>query len=140
MPYPLYKMINFPSFDTKNGVLCIFQPHPSKKDAVPFPIKKVLAITGMKSRDTRGGHTHHKTHQVLLCLKGGCIVDLDNGKKKKSVRLNKVNQGILLYPYVWHAMRDFEPYTVLLSLADRKYNEKEYIRDYKTFLKYVRKR
>ena len=118
----------------------MFQSHPTKPGNIPFSIKKVLVITAMKSKDVRGAHTHHKTSQVLLCLKGGCRVDLDNGKNKKSIHLNEPHQGLLLYPYVWHTMRDFKPNTVLLSLADRKYDEKEYIRDYKEFLRYVRKR
>ena len=117
----------------------MFQTHPNKQNSVPFTIKKVLSITNMKGQDTRGGHTHHKTNQILVCLSGGCTVDLEDGLRKKSIRLNKLNQGLLLYPYVWHVMHNFKPHTVLLSIADRKYNEKDYIRDYSEFLGYVRK-
>lgn len=125
----LYKIIDFPHFDNENGSLAIFQP----KD-VPFNIKRVFTITDTKSGSTRGGHTHHKTIQVLVCIRGGCIVDFDNGKAKKSIALNKPYRGLVLYPYVWHTMRNFKPNTVLLCLANTKYSEKDYIRTYEKFL------
>jgi dTDP-4-dehydrorhamnose 3,5-epimerase-like enzyme len=139
MARPLYKIIKFPASDTKNGVLCMFQPDANKKNAVPFEIKKVLAITGMKGKDSRGAHTHHKTNQILVALTGGCTVDLENGEIKKSVTIDKLSDGLLLYPYVWHSIRNFKPNTVLLVLADTKYDEREYIRDYNEFLSYVKK-
>ena len=137
---PPYALITFPSADTNNGVLRMFQTHPSKAGYVPFPIRKVLVISGMKGKDARGAHTHHKTRQILLCLSGGCTVDLDDGTAKKSIRLSKPDQGLMLYPYVWHVMRNFKPNTLLLVIADRPYDEKEYIRDYEKFLSYARKR
>jgi len=92
----------------------------------------------MKEDDKRGGHTHHKTRQILFAINGGCTVDLDNGKEKDSVKLDQFTKGVLLEPYVWHVMRSFEPGTILLVLADMEYNESDYIRDYNEFLKFVR--
>jgi len=135
MALPKHKLISFPLADTKNGQLCMFQSSKSKADCVPFPIAKVLSITGMKDTDKRGGHTHHLTHQVLICTAGECIVDLDDGKNKTSITLNKPNEGLLLYPYVWHVMHSFKPGTSLLAMADREYDETEYIRNYEDFIK-----
>ena len=140
MSKPLVQTIDFPSSDTKNGTLCMFQVHSDKPGNVPFPIRRVLTMTGMRGKDARGGHTHHKTKQILVCVSGGCTVDLDDGKRKKSISLNKLNKGLLLYPYIWHVMRNFKPNTVLLILADRKYDERDYIRDYSEFLGYVTKK
>lgn len=139
MSKPRYKIIQFPAFDTKNGLLCMFQSHVSKSKHVPFIIKKVLSITGMKDSDKRGGHTHHKTNQILICTSGECTVDLDDGKKKSSIILNKCNDGLLLYPYIWHVMHSFKPNTSLLVLADREYNEKDYIRNYEDFIQYTKR-
>ncbi len=38
---------------------------------------------------------------------------------------------------VWHEMFDFDEKTVLISIASEHYNEEDYIRDYKEFLKYL---
>ena len=135
-----YKILAFPLSDTKNGELTMFQTAGPLSKKVPFPIRKVLAITGMKGKDKRGAHAHFKTKQILVALKGGCTVELDDGKRKSHVRLSKQNEGLLLYPHVWHVMRDFKPNTTLLVIADTTYDEKEYIRDYAQFLKVAQKR
>lgn len=134
-----YQLLDFPAYDTKNGVLAMFQGADTLSDrALPFPIKRVLCIKGMRADDARGGHTHHKTRQVLLALSGACNVDLDNGHgEKTTVRLEKFNTGLLLEPYVWHVMKDFEDGTVLLVLASTPYDERDYIKDYNEFLKLV---
>jgi mannose-6-phosphate isomerase-like protein (cupin superfamily) len=138
MSKSFYEIIEFPLSDTQNGSLTMFQEGSGPKDKMPFAIKKVLTITGMKSDDARGAHTHHRTRQILLAVTGGCTVDLDNGEEKESVVLEKPNQGLLLNPYVWHVMRNFKPDTTLLVLADTLYDEAEYIRDYDEFQKYAR--
>jgi len=138
---PKYKIITFPISDTKNGKLAMFQTSLKNiEGAVPFQIKKVLSITGTKDSDKRGGHTHHKTQQILICTNGGCTVDLDDSKNKTSVVLDKPNKGLLLYPYVWHVMRDFKENTSMLVIADTEYDEKEYIRSYEDFIQQIKQR
>ena len=41
--------------------------------------------------------------------------------------------ALLLYPRVWRTFYDFEPNTVLLVVANMKYDEKDYIRDRAAF-------
>lgn len=106
---------------------------------VPFDIKRVLVMKGMKPGDIRGGHTHRKMQQVIFAISGGCFVELDNGKEKENVRLDSFNKGLLLSPFIWHVMRDFEPHTILLVFGDGEYDEKEYIRNYDHFLELANK-
>ncbi len=127
-------LIKFPTFDTKNGILSMFE---YGKESVPFIVKKTLLIRGMTGTDKRGAHTHHKTKQVLICISGECKVDMDNGKEKTTITLDKADEGLLLLPYVWHVMHSFAPDTVLLVLADRKYDENEYIRNYEDFIRFA---
>ncbi|OGG53771.1 hypothetical protein A2851_02485 [Candidatus Kaiserbacteria bacterium RIFCSPHIGHO2_01_FULL_53_29] len=117
----------------------MFQATGPASKKVPFPIRRVLAITGMKGKDHRGAHAHFKTKQILVALRGGCTVELDDGKRKSHVRLNKQNEGLLLFPHVWHVMRDFKPNTTLLVIADTAYDEKDYIRRYAQFSRVVKK-
>lgn len=140
MPIPEVRIIKFPLFDTKNGQLCMLQTdNPPKEESVPFVIKRVLSITGMKDSDKRGGHTHHKTNQIVICTAGEFTMDLDDGKNKTSVVLNKPNEGLWLYPYVWHVMHSFAPKTTLLVLTDNEYDEKDYIRNYEDFIQYTKR-
>ena len=132
----LYDLIEFPAARGKNGELLMIQGSNIGigKNKLPFPIKKVLVIKNMKMGDVRGGHTHHRTKQILFAISGSCTVELDNGSKKGRVKLKAFNKGIVLYPYVWHWMRDFSSDAVLLVLADTAYNEKDYIRNYEDFI------
>ncbi len=132
---PKYKIIKFPRSDTKNGVLIMFQSIGNIEGSVPFEIKRVLVTTGMSGSDKRGAHTHHKTEQILVCTTGGCTVDLDDGVNKTSVILDSSDQGIVLYPYIWHVMHSFKDNTSLLVIANTEYDEKEYIRSYEDFMK-----
>jgi dTDP-4-dehydrorhamnose 3,5-epimerase-like enzyme len=130
--YPLYTLIDFHSSANKNGTLTMFD-----RKTVPFDIKRILTMHSMNENDIRGGHTHHITHQILICTKGQCVIDLDNGKEKKSITLSSPTQGIVLYPYVWHYMRNFKDDAILLVLASTDYDEKDYIRSYEDFLKFI---
>mgnify|MGYP001578098491 FL=1 len=107
-------------------------------ETVPFQIKRVLCMRGMTGDAIRGGHTHHKTRQILLALSGACTVDLNNGRgEKTTVRLDALNTGLLLEPYTWHTMKNFADNTVLLVLASTLYDERDYIRNYNEFLSLV---
>lgn len=132
-----YQILEFPLFGGNNGTLSALFGN-GKPEILPFEVKKVLLMKDMKEEDVRGGHTHHKTRQVLFAVSGSCVVDLDNGKEKASVKLDSFNKGLLLEPHVWHVMRSYSENTVLLVLANLEYDEKEYVRDYQEFLKLVK--
>ncbi len=134
-----YKIIEFPFRDTGNGRLVMYQQGNVSPDLVPFEIKKVLTMVGMTGEDKRGGHTHHKTNQLLVCLTGECKIDLDNGHNKTTITLSKPNEALLLLPYVWHVMHSFKEGTTLLVLADTLYDEKDYIRSYEDFIQQLTK-
>jgi len=131
-----FEMLEYPFFDTKNGILtALHAANTGAEHKLPFEIKRVLVMRGMKEADLRGGHTHHTTNQILFAVAGSCTVELDNGHEKTEVQLDAFNKGVWLKPYVWHVMKSYAPDTVLLVLADTEYNEADYIRDYDEFLK-----
>ncbi len=131
---------DFPTFDTKNGKLTPIYDKDSKiAQKLPFLIKKVLVIKDVKNSDVRGGHTHHKTLQALFCLQGSCSVTLDDGKgNKEQVKIVPDGKGLFLPEYLWHTMENFEEGTILLALGSEDYDEKDYIRSYDEFLKYIK--
>ncbi len=132
-------MLEFPTFgNEQSGLLTMIQSSVvNSTSSLPFEIKRVLILKGMSSGSVRGGHTHHKTRQILFAISGSCAVDLDDGKHKKTVELNVCNAGLVLEPYMWHVMKDFSQDAVLLVLANTEYDEADYIRDYDQFLKNI---
>ena len=106
-------------------------------DEIPFKIKRVYYIYDTNSDVTRGCHAHRTLKQLLVCVSGNCKIRLDDGKESKIVLLDKPNEGILICDTIWREMFDFSKDAVLLVLASDIYDEKDYIRDYQEFLKYV---
>ena len=104
---------------------------------VPFDIKRIFYIYGTQPDMPRGQHSHHKTKQYLIAVKGSCKVTLDDGNQKATYDLNQPNIGLLQRALVWGTMHDFTPDCVLLVLASEHYDEADYIRDYNDFIKMV---
>jgi len=51
--------------------------------------------------------------------------------------LDKPYKGLYLPKMVWKEMYDFSPDSVLLTLASEPYDSKEYIRDYREYIREV---
>jgi len=59
---------------------------------------------------------------------------VDDGRQRTAFRLDRPDRGLLIGPGIWREMSDFSADCVLVVLADRAYDETDYIRDYATFL------
>ncbi len=115
---------------------------------IPFPIKRVYFVNNLNrvyvhDKDSksamrelkRGEHAHKKIEQVIFCINGHMTLDLDDGEKKQSVVLDDPAVGVHLGSMLWHSMGGFSSNCVMLVLASRHYDEKDYIRDYDAFKK-----
>ena len=104
---------------------------------IPFHIRRVYYILNASIGFSRGSHAHFKTKQALFCLSGSIRIVLSDGRRKKTIILDSPDTGIFLDQMIWHEMHDFKKNTIILVLASRKFNEKDYIRDYKKFKEIV---
>ena len=139
----LFEAINVDPSDTGNGSLLMYQSgkNPSTKlrtgGRVPFAIKKVLVVRGMKPTDVRGKHAHITTQEIVVAVQGGCDIEVDDGKRKEIVRIEGWEKSVLLPPQVWRTLTNFAENTILLIIADHEYTEDDYIRNYAKFLEMV---
>lgn len=108
----------------------------SGKD-IPFEIRRVYYIFDTKEGVRRGFHAHKNLEQILICVHGSCKILLDDGTQKQVVVLDNNREGLYIANYMWREMFDFSPDAVLLVLASQPYDEKDYIRNYDAFLKFV---
>lgn len=129
----LIQWIHFPPLGDERGSLVALEA----KRNVPFDIKRVYYIFGTQKGIARGFHAHKNLKQVAVCIAGKCRMVMDDGRKKESIWLDSPTQGILITTE-WHEMHDFSEDCVLLVLASEHYDESDYIRDYKDFIKAVR--
>jgi dTDP-4-dehydrorhamnose 3,5-epimerase-like enzyme len=101
-------------------------------------VRRVYYIFGTKPGVERGFHAHKALNQVAVAVAGACEMVLDDGETKTTVRLDSAAKGLLIGPGMWRVMRNFTTDCVLLVLADKHYDEADYIRDYEEFIKTVK--
>ncbi|MGE8555254.1 MAG: sugar 3,4-ketoisomerase [Chryseobacterium jejuense] len=101
----------------------------------PFEIKRVFYLYDIAGGESRGAHSHKECHQFLTAASGSFEVSLDDGKFKRQVFLNRPDIGLHIPPGIWASEVNFSSGAICLVLASHHYNEKDYIRDYDTFLK-----
>jgi dTDP-4-dehydrorhamnose 3,5-epimerase-like enzyme len=101
---------------------------------IPFEIKRVYYLFDTKADVTRGYHAHRELKQVAIAIRGSCRFALDDGKERINILLDNPAQGLLIESFIWREMSDFSDDCVLMVLADKEYDESDYIRDYEQFL------
>lgn len=103
---------------------------------LPFAIARAFYVYGVHPGDLRGQHAHRACHQFLICVHGSVTVTCDDGKAKKTFELNSPLVGLHIPPTIWAEQRYATSETMLMVLADRLFDENDYIRDYAAFLAY----
>jgi len=104
---------------------------------IPFEIRRIYYMYNTKKGVIRGCHAHKNLEQVLICISGSCKILLDNGIEKEIVILDKKNLGLYIGSNIWREMFQFSEDAVLLVIASDYYDEKDYIRNYDEFLKFI---
>ena len=107
---------------------------------IPYEIKRVFYIYGVKETESRGHHAHRKTYQTLVCVHGSLKVKVTIPNKEEVIELNNADEGLLIGPMVWAEQFDFSEDAVLLVLASDYYVESDYIRNFDIYLEEAGKR
>lgn len=102
---------------------------------IPFDVKRVFFVYDIPYGKTRGMHAHKKCHQFLLAASGSFDVELDDGKSKRSISVNRPTQGIHVLPGIWSKEYNYSSGAICLVLASEAYTEEDYIRKYSDFKK-----
>ncbi len=102
---------------------------------INFEIKRVYYIYDIPSGQYRGAHAHKNLEQLMIAVSGSFDVIVDDGGNKKTFTLNNPAFGLYIPKMIWREMNNFSTGSVCLVLASDHYDENDYIRDYKEFLK-----
>ena len=127
-------VIKLKSFSDQRGKLISIE----NSKYIPFDIKRVYWIYDTSPDHERGGHAHKSLQQLVICIDGSCEFVLDDGKEKTIYKLNRPDEGLYIGHNIWRVMRSFSYGCKIVVLASEFYNEREYIRDYKEFLKEIK--
>lgn len=104
---------------------------------VPFDIQRIYYLYDVPGGADRGAHAHKALHQLVIALSGAFDIVLDDGKDRKSIRLDRAYKSLYICPMIWRTLNNFSSGAVCLVLASERYDETDYIRDYGDFLKAV---
>tara|TARA_R110002110_G_scaffold1868_12_gene8430 strand:- start:459 stop:881 length:423 start_codon:yes stop_codon:yes gene_type:complete len=125
------KKISFTNHTDNDGYLV---PLESLSDQIPFDIKRVFYVYGVKDQKIRGKHAHLKTEQVLICLSGECRVICKDGKTSKELTLNSPTEAVYIPNLIWDEQIYKTRDTILLVLSSTTYDRSDYIEDWEQFV------
>jgi WxcM-like, C-terminal len=128
------RLIQLQTVPSHNGNLTVIE---GRKD-VPFEIKRVFYIYSLPGEGPRGNHANRRLHELLICLRGSFEVNLDDGFRKLTFKLDHPTFGLYIPPMIWTTQRKFESGSIYLVLASTHYSAADYFRDYDEFLRAAR--
>lgn len=123
------QILTIPKIHDTRGNLSVIEG-----DVIPFAMKRVYYLYDVPSGAERGGHSHKVQQEFLVALSGSFDVILTDGQSKKTVTLNKPNEGLLIPNGIWRELENFSSGSVCLVIASDVFEEADYIRDYQDFL------
>jgi len=119
-------------FDERGGLSFI-----EEGQGAPFPIERIYYLYNTKVKHMRGIHAHKKLEQIIFAASGSFEIKLDDGKSSKIIILDKPNVGLYVCPMIWREVTPLKNNGVCIVVASRKYEEEDYIHDYKEYLSLV---
>jgi dTDP-4-dehydrorhamnose 3,5-epimerase-like enzyme len=125
------KVIQLPKISDPRGNLTYIE----SERHIKFPIKRVYYLYDVPGGAERGGHAHKQLYQFVIAISGSFDVVLDDGKKQKTIHLNRSYAGLIICPYIWRELNNFSTGAMCLVLASEYFSEKDYFRNYKAFLR-----
>ncbi len=107
----------------------------AEKDTLPFEPKRIYWTYFTPEDVERGYHSHYRLEQVLVAVAGRIVVttEMKNGHKQEFV-LDSPRVGLYIPKMCWRILK-YSHNAVQMCIASGEYDEKDYIRDYKEFLK-----
>ena len=133
-----YKKINIKTVGkclsgSDSGFLSFFE---ANRD-IPFDIKRVYFISGVKKGGVRGFHAHKRLKQLLFCPFGSIKLKLEDENGTSQLVLDKPSIGIIIDHPVWREIEWQMDDSVLCVAASDFYDENDYIRDYNSFKSFI---
>lgn len=111
-----------------NGSLSVVD-NGAKEKTVPFDIRRVFYLYDVPGDSERGGHSHHRAHELIVAASGSFSVTLTDGHDTVTYTLNRPYRGLYIPPGIWRGLNDFSSGAVCLVLTSEEYSEADYVRD-----------
>lgn len=127
------RIIDIPKITDPRGNLSVIEGNVH----VPFDIKRVYYLYDVPGGSERGGHAHIELQQLIIAISGSFDVILKDGFETEKFHLNRSYYGLYVPNMIWRELNNFSSGSVCLVFASTVYEEADYIRDYRQFLRKV---
>ncbi|MBR3284497.1 MAG: FdtA/QdtA family cupin domain-containing protein [Alloprevotella sp.] len=127
----LDNILTFPSFTDQRGTLTCVD---SLVRLIPFDVKRVFWIYGVKNDVVRGEHAHKVCKEIVFAINGTVDVELTDASGTTRYTLDRPNKGLIIPEMCWCRFSDFSAGCVLLCFASEEYDASGYINSFNDFL------
>ena len=100
---------------------------------MPFVPRRFFVISDVPDAGIRGEHAHRALDQLLVCLAGSVVAEVNDGATQRSILLDVPHVGLHIPPMVWGVQHHYTRDAVLMVLASAEYDAADYIRDFSEF-------
>ena len=107
---------------------------------IDFEIKRIYYISEVPKGVWRGGHAHKRLKQMLFCPYGKVQVKIVDGFNEEIIVLDTPSKALVISAPLCRDIYWEIDSSVLCVAASDYYDEKDYIRDYEEYLKYISSR
>lgn len=105
-----------------------------------FPIRRAYWIERVPIGATRGHHAHKDLHQAITLLRGRARVSLKTPDVEYDFDLTSPDEALIVPPGFWRDMSDFSADALMMVYASEFYDERDYIRDWNSYVEFYRSR
>lgn len=123
------KLMGLPKIEDPRGNLSFIE----QMNHIPFEIKRASWIYDVPGGCDRGGHAYKHNEEFIVALSGSFDVELNDGKHKQTVSLNRAFHGLYVPAGLWRTMKNFATNSLVLVLASTEYDANDYIMDFEEF-------
>lgn len=125
------KLVELPKFTDPRGNLSFAE----QNNHIPFAIQRTYWIYDVPGGESRGGHAFKETNEFIISISGCFDVTVDDGKSKKSFRLDRSYYGLYIPKGLWRTMDNFSTNSLALEFADTQYDRSDYVMQYEDYIK-----
>lgn len=125
------QIIELPKFIDNRGNLSFLE----NDNHIPFEIARTFWIYDVPGGESRDGHAYRETEEFIVALSGSFDVIVRDGKVERVFSLNRSYFGLYVPKMTWRTFTNFSTNSLALVVTSHKYQETDYIRNYREFVK-----
>ena len=97
------------------------------EENIPFPVKRLFWIYGVKENMSRGGHAHKTCKQAIIAVAGSFDIFITDLKSEMTLKMDKPNQILVIPEGIWCELKNFSKDAVALVATSEHFDKDDYL-------------